>query len=545
MSRHSVKDGGAAVLSVGQVLDMAVLRGADPVVLAGADGLGRAVRWVHTTELVDIGPLLRGGDLLLTTGIALPDNPAALTAFVRSLADSDAVGLVVELGRRWQQVPEPVVLECDRLGLPLVALRREVRFATITQAVGERLVDGQLAALREAERVHDTFTELSLAEAGPEQILAAAQQLAGAPVVLENAQHRVLDFRPGPGDVTEFLDDWERRSHRVRGDERTVWDRSNGWLVARVGRRERGWGRLVIGTPEEPSQRLVTVAERAAAALALHLLHDRHRQGRLRRLHQELLLGVLATPGDPDLARRVGLAGVAVEGATLVGVVLRPLGTPATDGGLPGRLDELVAACLHAVEDGHALVAAFETDVRALVQVPRGRSAVTTVDRLVAAARSRVPAVAAAGTPVDGLRHADRSLREAAHVLAALPAHDEQDPGRVGAHRIEDVHLRGLLALLEDDDRLRDFAERELAPLRAADERDGSDLLGATRALLDHWGSKSAAAAALAVSRPVLYDRLHRIEAVLGADLGDAEVRTSLHVALLAARVDPGTAGGR
>ncbi len=522
------------MLTVAQVLDMAVVRSADPLVLAGREGLGRTVRWVHTTELADIGPLLRGGDLLLTTGIALPDNPAALTSFVRSLADSAAVGLVIELGRRWQEVPEVVVAECERLGLPLLALRREVRFATITQAVGERLVDSQLAALREAEQVHDTFTELSLTEAGPEQILAAAQQLAGAPVVLENAQHRVLDFRPGPGDVTEFLDDWERRSHRVRGDERTVWDRSNGWLVARVGRRERGWGRLVIGTPEQPSQRLVTVAERAAAALALHLLHDRHRQGRLRRLHRELLLGVLATPGDPDLVRRVGLAGLATEGATLVGVTLRPRGTPAAGGGLPARLDELVAACLHAVEGGHALVAAFETDVRLLVQVPRGRSPVAAVDGLVTAARSRVPAVAAAGTPVDGLRHADRSLREASHVLAALPGDDVPDPERAGAHRLEDVHLRGLLALLEDDDRLADFAERELAPLRAADERDGSDLLGATRVLLEHWGSKSAAAAALAVSRPVLYDRLHRVEAALGAELADAEVRASLHVALLA-----------
>ncbi len=46
-------------------------------------------------------------------------------------------------------------------------LHREVRFAALTQAVGERLVDEQLAELREAQRVHDTFTELSIAEAGP------------------------------------------------------------------------------------------------------------------------------------------------------------------------------------------------------------------------------------------------------------------------------------------------------------------------------------------------------------------------------------------
>lgn len=527
------------MLTVADVLETAVVRGADPEVLAGHRGLHRTVRWVHTTELADIGPLLRGGDLLLTTGIALPENAEALTAFVRSLAESDAVGLFVELGRRWQQVPAAVVAACEDLGLPLVALRREVRFATLTQVVGERLVDEQLAALREAERVHDTFTELGMAEAGPAEILAAAGRLAAAPVVLENEQHRVLDYRAGPGDVAEFLEDWERRSHRVHTDERTVWDSSNGWLVTRVGRHDRGWGRLVIGSPSEPGRRLVTVAERAAAALAMHLLHDRSRQGRLRRLHQELLLGVLATPDDADLARRVQLAGLDPEGP-MVGLALRPAASGAR--GLPAQLDELTAACLHQA-DGHrlpALVAASETDVRLLVALPRRADPDPTVDLLVGDVLARVPATAAAGTPVGALRRADRSLREALHVLEALAGRPvSRPPGQQPAvHRLQDVHLRGLLALLAEDDRVRDFTDRELAPLLAADT---GSLLETARALVEHWGSKSAAAASLAISRPVLYDRLHRIERLLGIDLADAEARTSLHVALLVAGLRDGT----
>jgi purine catabolism regulator len=522
------------VLSVADVLDMAVVRAADPVVLAGGRGLARTVRWVHTTELADIGPLLRGGDLLLTTGIALPDHPAALADFVRSLAESDAVGLFVELGRRWHQVPDTVVAECEAAGLPLVALRREVRFATLTQAVGERLVDEQLAALREAERVHDTFTDLGLAEAGPDEILAVAGRLAGAPVVLEDDRHHVLDYRAGPGDVTEFLDDWERRSQGVDAtDERTVWDRSNGWLVTRVGRHERGWGRLVIGSPTEPAQRLVTVAERAAAALAMHQLHDRNRQGRLRRLHHELLLGVLTHPGEADLARRVRLAGLDPDGA-LVGVCLRLHGPTA-------RLDELVAAYLSAAERHRlpVLVAVFGSDVRALVSVPRRRDPVTCLDEVARDVARRLPVTTTAGTPVTSLAAADRSLREAGQVLEALGGRRgaEVAPGHV--HRLEDLHLRGLLALLADDERLRDFTARELAPLRAADPA----LLETLRVLVHHWGSKSAAAAELNLSRPALYDRLRRIERLVGAPLDDAEVRASLHVALLADGEGPDVGG--
>jgi hypothetical protein len=43
-----------------------------PEILAGAAGLNKPVRWVHSVEAPRIASLLRGGELLLMTGIGLP-----------------------------------------------------------------------------------------------------------------------------------------------------------------------------------------------------------------------------------------------------------------------------------------------------------------------------------------------------------------------------------------------------------------------------------------------------------------------------------------
>jgi purine catabolism regulator len=526
------------VLQLADVLALPVVRGADPDVLAGAGHLERGVRWVHTTELSDIAPLLRGGDLVMTTGIALPEAPAQLAAFAASLADSGAAGLFVELGRRWSEVPVGLVDECERRDLPLVALRREVRFAAVAQAVGELLVDRQLAELRETQLVHETFTELSIAEAGPDEVLDAVQRLAAAPVALESAEHRVLDLRTGPGDPDAFLEDWERRSRRVQPAERTAWDASNGWVVTVIGRRERRWGRLVVGSPAPPSPRLVAVVERAAAALAMHRLHDRSRDSRTRRLHHELVLALLADPSRPEVLRRVELAGLPPGPRPLVGLALRPAAEPGATGGLSAQLDDLVAALLASAETlGVPLLAAtFEGDVRALVSLPATGDADGWVDRLVEGAQARVGAVAAAGPAVPRLQGADRTLRDALHVLAAVSG---ADAAARGVHRLADVHVRGLLMLLSEDERLRGFVQRELAPYDELPERDRADAVRLTRVLVERWGSKSAAAAELNVSRPVLYDRIRRLERLLGRDLDDAEVRTSLHLALLAAELPP------
>lgn len=523
-------------MTVRQVLQVAALRCADPEVVAGASGLDRPVRWVHTTELADVAALLRGGDLVLSTGIALPDGPDELAAFAESLDRSDAAGLVIELGRRWSTLPVPLVLACERLGLPLVALHREVRFAAVGQEIGELIVDEQLEELRAAQRVHDVFTELGMAEAGPAEILEAVQRLAGATVVLEDGQHRLVDYRSGPGDTTSFLADWQRRSRAVHLDRRTAWDGCNGWLLTRVGRPERNWGRLVIQVSGPPAPRSVATAERAAAALALHNLHDRQRDSLVRRTHAGILTALLRDPGSVDVLQRCELAGLPVGRRTFVGLTVRAA-APAEGSAVQrvAGIDTVIAAVVHATHEERvpALVAAFDGDVRVLLSLDRSADAESQVEELARRIHRRNGVVIGAGATVDGVGAIERTLRESVHVVDAVRS---RASGTL-VHRLADVHLRGLLNLLTDDDRLRTFVARELDPLREHDAQWQTGLLDAVRALVRHPCSKSDAAASLHMSRPAFYDRLTKIERLLGVDLDDPDVRVSLHVAVVADEV--------
>lgn len=515
-------------VTVATVIAMPVLAHANPVVAAAERHLDRPVRWVHAAELADIAPLLRGGDLLLSTGIALPDTAVELQAYAASLAASGAAGLMIELGRRWQELPAALVAGCETAGLPLIALTRELRFASVTQAVGERIVDAQVTELREAQRVHDTFTDLSIDEAGPQEILEAVQRLSGAAVLLENAHHQVLDYRAGPEDIGPVVERWATTSAAIEVEGRSGWHR-DGWLVAGLGRRDRRWGRLVLHSPDPPTDRLVAVAERAAAAVAMHLLQDRHRAGLVRRTHHELLLGLVTGDPDPDLLRRCELAGLRIAGRVFVGLTVRPRG----DGGRPGApADDVIATAVHAAHELRvdALASDMDGDVRVLLSLPHPRGVDGTVDAFAERLHRRHRVLIGCGRTAARAAELPRTLREARHVADSVRS---VAPDTV-VHRLEDVHLRGLLALLGEDDRLRLFVSRELGPLREYDARTGADLVATIAALLDHPGSKTAAAAARHVSRPVFYDRLAKAEQVLGASLDDPHIRVSLQVALLA-----------
>ena len=134
-------------LTLREVLDLDVVRRGSPRVVAGAGRLDVPVRWVHALELTDVGRLLRGGELVLSTGIALPDSPSELAGYVASLAQVGVAGLAVELGRRYTEaLPDALVAAAEARSVPLVELRREVAFIEITEAVHARIIDELLLA---------------------------------------------------------------------------------------------------------------------------------------------------------------------------------------------------------------------------------------------------------------------------------------------------------------------------------------------------------------------------------------------------------------
>src|SRR5439155_21766583 len=77
--------------------------------LASGQEAARAhMRWVHSTELPDPTPWLRGGELLLTTGLQLK-RPRVQAQFVGRLVDHDIVGLGFGTGFTHEQLPEALL----------------------------------------------------------------------------------------------------------------------------------------------------------------------------------------------------------------------------------------------------------------------------------------------------------------------------------------------------------------------------------------------------------------------------------------------------
>ncbi|MFJ3039028.1 PucR family transcriptional regulator [Streptomyces tendae] len=513
-------------LSVRQVLGLERVQAGQPEVVAGAHRLDRVVRWVHVAEAADVGVMLSGGEMVLTTGVLLAGDEDKQGEYVRSLDRAEAAALVLGLGRAFPTPPETMRRAAERCGLPLVVLHRPFPFAELTEEVQSRLLRRKYAAVSLSEAVRTELTGLITAGAPVQRLLDEVARHAGCPVVVTNLAHRVLATAGERAAVDDVLRDWERIARQAGAGS------ADGWIRAELGCRGERWGRLVLCGygGDRAAGRLL--ADRAAEALVLHrmLAGDGTRAGvsagswdsweeqSARSLLTDLVTG--AVPAR-QLLPRARAAGLPVNRRVFVPLVVRERepGRPARvlrRLGLPGiaaRLaDDHVAVLLSLApdQDARALTAYFATRLRAEPDAAH---------TVVAAADARADW---ADVPA--------GLREAQHVADAVAdSATALDPPPVV--RLRDIHLRGLVRLLRDDPHVQSFAERELdGLLRGPDQ----DLLPVLRTYLATGRNKSRTAQLHHVSRPALYRRLEAIQGRLGVDLDDFEQAASVHIALLA-----------
>ncbi|MFJ1602867.1 PucR family transcriptional regulator [Streptomyces sp. NPDC088253] len=417
-------------LTLRDILALDPVRGTEPELLAGEGALDRPVRWVHSSEVYEGANFLDGGELLLTNGFGLTDaDEDTRRRYVRELAARGAAGLAVEVGRSLVRMPEEVVDEAARLGLPLLALHRVVPFVRITEAANRAIV---------------------------------ARGLSG----------RAASVRPWGGDHTAAL----------------LADLADGQALNQPEVEARA---ALAGFHPGPGARLVGVSAHGAREL-----------------------------GVVDRAAR-SLGGVAVLRAAFPGDVLA----------LVAMADDAVRTVTARRDAVRAVQEAFRTVAEAGVTVAVG------------------PAVLAGG----GWLRWSETLRAARTTLELALTVPSAEPGPTGgpvvtssrALTLERELTRG--GVDANRDRLARLVQHTLGPLLAWEAAHPSDLVRTLEIHLRHGCSPTRTAALLHIGRQSLYQRLERIESLLGLEIDDPDLLGELLAALCAHRIVrgvPATADG-
>ncbi|HEX5226001.1 MAG TPA: PucR family transcriptional regulator [Solirubrobacteraceae bacterium] len=138
--------------------------------VSGHEAAHAHVRWVHSTELPDPTPWLKGGELLLSTGIQL-NGPRAQRDFIDRLADHEIAGLGFGTGLAHRKLPAALVAAARNRCFPLFEVPYELPFIAITERAFAELL-GERYEMLQRNMVGDLLAEALSGHLYPEDLQA-------------------------------------------------------------------------------------------------------------------------------------------------------------------------------------------------------------------------------------------------------------------------------------------------------------------------------------------------------------------------------------
>lgn len=122
-------------------------------ILAGRGGLQNPVSWMYYTEDISTVEFIRGGELIITTGLEIErlrkntgtqnesDMEDYLLMLAKRLYDLKAAGLILNTGRYILSVSDKLINFCNDFNFPLLTMPWEIHIIDIMQDYGKRILE--------------------------------------------------------------------------------------------------------------------------------------------------------------------------------------------------------------------------------------------------------------------------------------------------------------------------------------------------------------------------------------------------------------------
>ncbi|MBI3648473.1 MAG: PucR family transcriptional regulator ligand-binding domain-containing protein [Actinobacteria bacterium] len=486
--------------------------------LAGESDTGRPIRWVHVSELEDPTPWLKGGELILTTGMGVGATPAKQRAYVKRLAEAGLAGLGFGLGFSHERVPRALVITAEQLSFPLFEVPYPVPFIAITEAIFTRILAEQYDTLQRAVDAEHVLTRAVMEGKGVEGIAQSLADVTRGWVLLLDLHGIALASTPRAASGRAERVWEELRSARPDGTNfsLTLVDRGHHVWAQPVGAQGRVEAFLAVGKLEQPSQLDRIVAGHALSLFAIELAKSRAVADAQRRLQGDFFDELAAGGVSPAEAAK-GLARFGFDKDAPIQVV-------ALEGTDPERLS-LAATDRCSRAGGGFLISTHETGVHLLLPAEPALDLAELSAQIGARLGEEIRAGGGRAVPAP---EAGRSLREATYALQVCRMEGWPQAG------FEDLGTYRLLLSMADPDALRAFADSMLAPLDAYDREHNGELILSLQAFLQHNARWETAAAQLFVHRHTLRYRMRKVEELTGRDLASSFDRMEFWLALRA-----------
>jgi purine catabolism regulator len=499
-------------------------------ILAGHEGIHRIVKWVHVVEVTSMRNLLKGHELILSTGIAWKDNPELFRSMVLEFLENKAAGLCIEMGTYLSEIPAEVIEMANEHQFPIIVFQNQVPFVEITQDIHSVIINQQYQKISDLENYSQCLNKRLLTMESYEDILQFIFSALDVQILFR-FKNQDYEFVPDIGrqEKTAIMNELE-----AAGNEACAHI-----AISPIFLFGQEYAELIIYSKDIPiSEYDLLILDRTATALAQHLQRDLYVEEKKRVEAFEWLHGWLEGEHSLETINDY-LAENGIKAKTSDAVVLIAKLLPLKEK-FSHDLTYLKLLFRSVFEQHGFAVFTVEKRNEIIIILINHRAKKNLKERIKKAIdqiqesefirkQSSARLTIAAGKFMDSLCKIHKSYHTAKETLRI----QQKMTKKQGYYFYEDLHLYRLISEMSKHTDLQELASEYLYPVIQYDEKYNGKLLETLKVYLECNGSKQETSNKLYIVRQTLYHRLQKLENLLGEDFMEHEKRVAIEFMLL------------
>lgn len=482
-------------------------------VIAGKNGLYRTVKWVHVMEITHIGSLLNGNELILSTGVGWKGDKKVFLSLLKQLIDSKAAGLCIELGMYIPSVPQEIIELAELHNFPLIVFYNEVRFVDITQDVHTLLMKKHYQMISDLEDYSHQLNQLLLTSNSQPKILQ----------LLHDQLHMTVMYRSSEVEVqiiSEKTPAEQEKIIKLLKEDNVPED----IIIFRqsIQALDQKFADLFIVSESDITEFESLIVDRSATALAQNFLRELYVEERRKAEETEWIQKWLDGVHSEERIHRYVIdlePNLKVNGCTVLLCKIDDLDQKRSDF---TYLKIIVRSVFE--QQGFFLLSTLRKNQMIFILLNKRKTkdwqrriqaGIDQLQKTELMEKQKVGQIQfGVGKFIDKLIHVKKCYHTAQE---SLIIQENMPKGHV-SYFYDDLHIFRLVSIANEQGVLDDFISDYLGPVIIYDKQNNGNLMKTLDAYLKCNGSKQETATNLYIVRQTLYQRLQKLNELLGED---------------------------
>jgi purine catabolism regulator len=482
-------------------------------IVAGASGLQRTVKWVHILEVANVKSLLKGQELILSTGLGWKKEPELFLSLMHELLEAQASALCIDMTRHPFESPQAIIRLADENAFPILLFQQEVPYVEITHDIHSHLINQKYELISNLEQYSQELNKKLLTIRSYKEILELMHRHLGYAVMFE------MNGIP---------------AYAIPYQTNVFKEERNGQKAAHQSIQLLGqdYADLFIYATDEITEYDLLILDRTATALAQHLLRDLYVEEKRKAEENEWVKSWLAGEHDEEEILEFLMSHHMPKqsnGGVVCVCKFQEADPDFTYFKLLFRtIFEQFGFSALCMEKRNELAFILFNNRDRKNRKQRIESALQRLLHSDFIKKQKLAITIGIGKFMEELEEAAKSYSTAKEAIKV-----QRNTGK-DCHFYEDLHMYRLISLIHKHSDLQEIVLEYLGPVIQYDQRYKGKLMETLRVYLACHGSKQETANRLFVVRQTLYHRITKLEKLLGADFMHPEKRLVIEFMLQA-----------